>query len=155
MSRKTSRIDLYQAWLQVNSQQTSVDEFRFVVSELRGEVTPSISATSVEIVEYSPSSRLDHRPNQHPDHPSDNHPERHPNSRPAHAELVCGRLMDLGIVAGETLVVKTRAAWGEPIFVEIHGSQFALRRREAECIFGAHSNLHPTHEAGASSGSGS
>ncbi|HRK09095.1 MAG TPA: FeoA family protein [Pseudobdellovibrionaceae bacterium] len=64
--------------------------------------------------------------------------EQMPSSAQTEADqsLACGRLLDLGIVAGEVLVVQLRAAWSEPIYIEVQGAQFALRRTEAECIFG-------------------
>lgn len=59
-------------------------------------------------------------------------------SHPAfHAKLICDRLLDLGITNGETLIIQSHAAWGEPIRIELNGSQFALRRNEAECIVGS------------------
>jgi len=62
----------------------------------------------------------------------------------ADRNLACGRLLDLGIVDGEVLVVQLRAAWSEPIFIEVQGAQFALRRTEAECIFGRDVSDAPT-----------
>lgn len=124
MNSEVSQSNLYQAWMVANSRPTQMSEFQFLVRQLGREEVPS------EAFRLSRSS-----------------------TSAADRALACGRLLDLGIVAGEVLVVQLRAAWSEPIFIEVQGAQFALRRTEAECIFGI--ELHAATSTSSSAGSSS
>lgn len=44
------------------------------------------------------------------------------------------RLLEIGFIRGQEVLVRGRAPFGEPILVEIHGATIALRKREAQCI---------------------
>jgi len=44
------------------------------------------------------------------------------------------RLQELGFVKGEKLFFKSRIIFGEPLIVEVRGTQIALRQSEADCI---------------------
>lgn len=44
------------------------------------------------------------------------------------------RLAEIGIIPGDTIRLRGRATFGEPIIVEVKGTSFALRRREARCV---------------------
>jgi len=44
------------------------------------------------------------------------------------------RLLDLGLMAGETVTLIQRAPLGDPVWLEVKGYQLALRREVARCI---------------------
>lgn len=44
------------------------------------------------------------------------------------------RLLEIGFIRGQEVLVRGRAPFGEPILVEIRGATIALRKREAQCI---------------------
>ena len=48
--------------------------------------------------------------------------------------LLVERLRELGFIRGETVRLRGRAPFGEPLIVEIRGTSIALRLREARCI---------------------
>lgn len=48
--------------------------------------------------------------------------------------VVLARLRELGFMRGESVMVKGRMPFGDPIIVEIRGMTVALRREEAACV---------------------
>ena len=48
--------------------------------------------------------------------------------------MVVLRLLEIGFIRGEEVLVRGRAPFGEPILVEIRGATVALRKNEARCI---------------------
>ena len=48
--------------------------------------------------------------------------------------VVVSRLREIGFVRGESVVVRGRAPFGDPILVEIRGAVIALRKGEAACV---------------------
>ncbi len=48
--------------------------------------------------------------------------------------MVVLRLLEIGFIRGEEILVRGRAPFGEPILVEIRGATVALRKSEARCI---------------------
>lgn len=48
--------------------------------------------------------------------------------------VVVSRLREIGFIRGETVQVRGRAPFGEPIIVEIRGAVVALRKEEAACV---------------------
>ena len=44
------------------------------------------------------------------------------------------RLQELGFIRGQKLLYKSKVIFGEPLIVEVRGTQIALRKVEAECI---------------------
>ncbi len=48
--------------------------------------------------------------------------------------VVVSRLREIGFVRGESVVVRGRAPFGDPILVEIRGAIIALRKGEAACV---------------------
>ena len=51
------------------------------------------------------------------------------------ADAISRRLLDLGFVAGESVVCVAQAPWGgDPVLVQIGFTRFALRRSEAERV---------------------
>ncbi|MBK8204285.1 MAG: ferrous iron transport protein A [Bdellovibrionales bacterium] len=49
-------------------------------------------------------------------------------------EVLVSRLMELGIVRGETIVLRGQAPFGDPYLVEVKGLVVALRKEEVLCI---------------------
>jgi ferrous iron transport protein A len=49
-------------------------------------------------------------------------------------EIFTKRLLELGFIRGERVLLRGIAPFGEPYMIEIRGSVVALRKREAECI---------------------
>ena len=49
-------------------------------------------------------------------------------------DFFVSRLQELGFIKGERLIYKTKIIFGEPLIVEVRGTQIALRESEAECI---------------------
>lgn len=49
-------------------------------------------------------------------------------------EVLVSRLMELGIVRGETIVLRGQAPFGDPYVVEVNGLVVALRKEEVLCI---------------------
>jgi len=45
------------------------------------------------------------------------------------------RLMDMGIIPGEEIKIKSIAVWGDPIEISVRNYNLALRKSEAENIF--------------------
>ena len=45
------------------------------------------------------------------------------------------RLQELGFIKGERVLLKSKIIFGEPFIVEVRGTQIALRKSEANCIF--------------------
>lgn len=45
------------------------------------------------------------------------------------------RLQELGFIKGERVLLKSKIIFGEPYIVEVRGTQIALRKSEAGCIF--------------------
>ena len=48
--------------------------------------------------------------------------------------VVASRLREIGFIRGESVTVRGRAPFGDPIIVEIRGAIVALRKSEAECV---------------------
>ncbi|MCB0362005.1 MAG: ferrous iron transport protein A [Bdellovibrionales bacterium] len=49
-------------------------------------------------------------------------------------QSLVSRLMELGLVRGELVILRGRAPFGGPYLVEIRGSLIALRSEEALCL---------------------
>lgn len=49
-------------------------------------------------------------------------------------ESYVSRLRELGFVRGETVALRGKTPFGDPLMVEIRGAVVALRKKEAECI---------------------
>ena len=49
--------------------------------------------------------------------------------------LSVSRLQELGFIKGERVLLKHKIVFGEPFIVEVRGTQIALRKSEAGCIF--------------------
>lgn len=48
--------------------------------------------------------------------------------------VVVSRLREIGFIRGETVQVRGRAPFGDPIIVEVRGAMVALRKEEAQCV---------------------
>ncbi len=44
------------------------------------------------------------------------------------------RLGELGFIRGEKILFKSKIIFGEPLIVEVRGTQIALRKSEANCL---------------------
>jgi ferrous iron transport protein A len=51
-----------------------------------------------------------------------------------HQEENGNRLLELGCVPGEEIIIKTVFPWGGPIAIEVLGYSLAIRREEAKLI---------------------
>ncbi len=49
--------------------------------------------------------------------------------------FIISRLQELGFIRGERILFKTKIIFGEPLIVEVRGTQIALRKSEADCIY--------------------
>ena len=50
------------------------------------------------------------------------------------SEMLCARLRELGIVEGQDLFVISCGLFGGVVFVDVSGTQVALRREEAQLV---------------------
>lgn len=48
--------------------------------------------------------------------------------------FIVARLLELGFVRGERVILRGRAPFGDPFFLEVRGTLVALREEEVLCI---------------------